>query len=560
MATLGETRTRTACARFQDTARRHANAVALRTRDGAVELTWADYAQRVRDAAAALHALGLRRGDTMACWLTNRPEFHIADTGAMHLGVASFSVYSTFTAQQAEHIIGDAGARVLVTEPAFLEKALEVRNSGKTKLDHVVCLTGDSPHALGWDEVLAGTDDSFDFERTWNAVEPDDLCTLIYTSGTTGPPKGVQLTHANVDAQCAALRERLRFPEGARAISWLPMAHIAERMCTHYFPMQQGWQVTCCPNPAEIASYLPEVRPGFFFSPPRLWEKLRSAVLAQADDDVRELLEDGVRRVLAGEGLQDGPVQRAIRAKLGLDQVDVAIVGAAPCPPEVIAFWHALGLRLGELYGMSETTGVATVAPPDAIKIGSVGPPIEQCEVKLSPEGEVLMRGPVVMKGYRNKDEQPFDEEGWLHSGDVGVFDEDGYLKIVDRIKELIINAAGKNMSPANIEAQIKEASPLIGQVCVVGDKRPFNVALVVLDPDARKAFCAKHGEEALEGAVAEAMGDANEKLARVEQVKRWTVLDTEWVPDSDELTPTMKLKRKPIAEKYADEIEALYA
>ena len=561
MATTGDPRTQTTtvCARFQDTARRFADEVALRTRGGEQEVTWSRYEASVREAAAGLHALGLRRGDTMACWLSNRPEFHVADSAAMHLGAASFSVYQTFTAAQAEHVIGDAGARVLITEPAFLERALQVRSSGRTRLDHIVCLSGDDPQALGWDEMLAGAEPGFAFEDAWRAVEPDDLCTLIYTSGTTGPPKGVQLTHANVVAQVGALQDRLRFPEGVRAVSFLPMAHIAERMCTHYFPMACGWQVTCCPVPAEIAAYLPEVRPGFFFSPPRLWEKLRAAVLAGADEPVRAAIDAAIEQVRAGGGPQDGDVQRAIRAKLGLDQLEVAIVGAAPCAPEVLTFWHALGISLSELYGMSETTGVATVSAPDAIKIGTVGPPLDVCEVQLSEEGEVLMRGPVVMKGYRNA-EQPFDDEGWLHSGDVGVFDEDGYLRIVDRIKELIINAAGKNMSPANIEATVKSASPLIGQVCAIGDGRPYNVALVVLDPDARRAFVEQRGVDALRDEVTAAIARANEDLARVEQIKRHVVLEAEWLPGGDELTPTMKLKRKPIAEKYAEEIEALYA
>jgi long-subunit acyl-CoA synthetase (AMP-forming) len=350
--------------------------------------------------------------------------------------------------------------------------------------------------------------------------------------------------------------------EGLRAISYLPMAHIAERMCTHYFPMATALQVTTCPDPRAVAGLLPQVRPGFFFSPPRLWEKLRAGVLASLDDGARAALDQAIERVRAGEGPQDGPLQQAVRAKLGFDEINVAIVGAAPCPAEVIEFWHALGVPLGELYGMSETTGVATVNPPDAIRIGTVGTVLEGVEVKLSDEGEVLMRGQVVMSGYRNlpeKTAEAIDSEGWMHSGDVGVFDEDGYLRIVDRIKELIIGASGKNMSPANIEATLKTASELLGQVCVIGDGRPFNVALVTLDPDVRAAFVERHGEDAVASAVEQAITRGNERLARVEQIKRYTILPEEWLPGGDELTPTMKLKRKPIAEKYAQEIEQLY-
>jgi long-subunit acyl-CoA synthetase (AMP-forming) len=394
-------------------------------------------------------------------------------------------------------------------------------------------------------------------------VSPEDLVTLIYTSGTTGPPKGVELTHRNLCTQIAVTAGRLDLPDGMRAISYLPMGHVAERLCTHYLPMVAGWDVTACPDPRAVVDLLPQVRPGFFFSPPRLWEKLRAAVIASLDDGARGTLDAALERVRAGDGPQDGPLQRAVRAKLGFDQVRVAVVGAAPCPAEVIEFWHALGVPLSELYGMSETTGVATVNPPDAIRIGTVGAPLLGVEVRLSEEGEVLMRGPVIMRGYRNLPErtaEAIDADGWLHSGDVGVFDERGYLRIVDRIKELIINAAGKNMSPANIEATLKTSGELIGQVCVIGDARPYNVALITLDPEARRAFAERHGDEAIAAEVGREVARGNARLARVEQIKRFAVLEDEWVPGGDELTPTMKLRRKPIAEKHAAAIERLYA
>ena len=375
-----------------------------------------------------------------------------------------------------------------------------------------------------------------DYDGAAVQVSPDDLATLIYTSGTTGAPKGVELTHRNVVAQCAALGEALALAPRQRAISWLPMAHIAERLCTHYIPMHLGWTVTCLDDPRAIAGLLPEVRPDFFFSPPRLWEKLRAATIAKLGDR------------------PDGPTALAA---LGLDDVHVAVVGAAPCPPEVVEFWHGLGLPLCEVYGMSETTGVATVNAPDAVRVGTVGRALPGVEVSLSDEGEVLMRGPVVMRGYRNRPDataKALDDEGWLHSGDVGAFDDDGYLRIVDRIKELIINAAGKNMSPANIEATVKSAGSVIGSVCAIGDGRPYNVALVTLDPE----VAATVGDP--DAAVAAQIERANEKLARVEQIKRFAVLPVDWPTGGDELTPTMKLKRKPIAAKYAAEIDALYA
>ena len=539
---------------FQATASAFAGAPALRTSDGAVAIDWDGYAQRVREVAAGLAGLGLQRGDTVACWLSNRPEFHIADAAAMHLGAASFSVYPTYTAEQGEHVIGDAGARILITEPQFLEQALAVRDAGRTAVGPVVVLD-DSADAgtLEWAELPGCAEPGFDFEARAAAVQPDDLLTLIYTSGTTGPPKGVQITHRNVMALLASLSDRLGLPDGIRAISWLPMAHVAERLCTHYFPIVHGWSVTTCPNPKAIASLISEVRPEFFFSPPRLWEKLRAGVLAASGD------------------VPEGDAAAAALRAIGFDAVRVAIVGAAPCPPEVVRFWHALGVRLCEVYGMSETTGVATVNPPDAVRIGTVGPPLPNVEVRLGEADEVLVRGANVMRGYRNlpeKTAEALDAEGWLHTGDVGAFDDAGYLKIVDRIKEIIISAAGKNMSPANIEAELKTSGRLIGQACCIGDARPYNVALITLDPDAAAAFAAGHGiapeaaatHDVVRAEVAAEVEAANTRLARVEQVRKFAILPEDWVPDGDELTPTMKLKRGAITAKYTREIEAMYA
>jgi long-subunit acyl-CoA synthetase (AMP-forming) len=530
---------------FQATARAHADKPALRAHHGGIEWSWDDYRERVRRCAAGLVELGGRRGDTLACWLTNRPEFHAVDTAAAHVGMASFSVYQTYTAEQAAHVIGDAGARILVTEPAFLDRGLAVRALGKTALETIICIDGDHEGTLGWDALLDGGSDRFDLEAAAASVAPSDLLTLIYTSGTTGPPKGVELTHANVMATLAGVTERLGLMSGLRAISWLPMAHIAERLCTDYLPSTLGWDVTTCADPRALGALLAEVRPQFFFSPPRTWEKLRASVLARFDGSV-ELAAAARDDVLRG---------------LGLDQIQVAVVGAAPCPPEVIGFWHALGIPLGETYGGSETTGVATLNPPDAIKAATAGLPLSGVEVQLAADGEVLVRGPVVMKGYRNLPEETaeaIDAEGWLHTGDIGAFDQDGYLRIIDRIKEIIINAAGKNMSPANIEATLKSASPLIGHAVCVGDGRPYNTALIVLDPDMAAGRDPRHPETL--ALIQQAVDAANERLARVEQIKRFRIVEGDWLAGGEELTPTMKLKRRTIAEKYDAVIEELYA
>jgi long-chain acyl-CoA synthetase len=551
---------------FQATADAHPDRVALRTKGDEFSINWREYADRVKATAAGLAGLGLRRGDTMAIMLTNRPEFHWFDSAALHLGAAPFSLYNTYTAEQIQYQVEDAGARIMVTEKAFAERV-----QGLETLEHVLVV--DDEDAA---KVENNAPEGFDFEAAWRAVEPDDLLTLIYTSGTTGPPKGVQLTHANLVAGIRGFDQVINFPDDGRVVSWLPMAHIAERACSHYLPMFVGFATTCCPDPRQVVAYLPEVRPSWFFAVPRIWEKLKAAIEAgiEAEEDAAKkqatqwALDVGLRKA-RGEDVgeeydkADELVLSKIRARLGLDQVESVNVGAAPTPPEVIEFFHALGIPLAELWGMSETTGYGTCNPPEKIKIGTVGPPSPGAEIKLADDGEVLIRGPFVMPGYRNQPEQTreaLDDDGWLHTGDIGEFDDDGYLKLVDRKKELIISAGGKNMSPANIEAKLKASSPVIGQAIAIGDGKPYNVALVTLDPDVAPAYEQQQGRDALLAEVERGIEAANEQLARVEQVKKFKLLDEEWQPGGDELTPTMKLKRKPIHEKYQSEIEELYA
>jgi long-subunit acyl-CoA synthetase (AMP-forming) len=586
---------RTIAEAFQLTAEDHADKPAIRTKGDAYSITWAEYNDRVRKIAAGLAALGVGRGETVAIMLTNRPEFHPVDSAAMHLGATPFSIYNTYTPDQIRYLVSDSGTRVLVTEQAFLDTVLKARE-GVDALEHVVVIDGDAPDGgMTLDELIAGGDEGFDFEAAWKAVEPDDILTLIYTSGTTGDPKGVQLTHQNLLSAVIGYHGIIEFPPEGSVVSWLPMAHIAERACSHYIPILLGFTTTSCPDPRQVVAYLPEVRPTWFFAVPRIWEKLKAAIEAgvEAEQDeqkkavTKQALEVGLKRVdliQAGEEVPeelerqwqkfDELVYSKVRAGLGLDKVESLNVGAAPTPPEVIRFYHAIGLPLAELWGMSETTGYGTCNRPDNIKIGTVGPPSPGADIKLAEDGEILVRGPFVMPGYRNDEEktrEAIDEDGYLHTGDVGEFDDDGFLKIVDRKKELIISAAGKNMSPANIESKLKSAGPLIGQAIAIGDSKPFNVALLTLDPDSAPAFAQAQGiedgsveslagnEKVLE-AVQREVDDANEQMARVEQIKKWKLLPVEWEPGGEELTPTMKLKRKPIAQKYAEEIEALYA
>jgi len=578
---------------FRITAEDHGDRVAVRTKDDEVSLTWAQLRDRVDALAGGLARLGVRRGDTVALMFNNRPEFHLADLAVMSLGATPFSLYQTSAPEQIAYVVSDAGAKVAILEQAFLEQFTRAR-ADLPELETIVVLEGaQGEGTVAWEDV-EGSDPDFDVEAAWREVGPDDLLTLIYTSGTTGPPKGVQLLHRNLLAAVESVEAIIRFPDGAKVISWLPSAHIAERAAHHYLPIVFAMTITCCDDPREVASYLPAVRPTWFFAVPRIWEKLKAgleAMLAGLPDEQREKAQAALGAAIkkveleqAGEPVPDelaAAVAKAdeemfsgLRHMLGFDEAQAVHVGAAPTPRDVLVFFHALGIELAELWGMSETCGSGCCNPPGKVRIGTVGPPAPGVEIRLADDGEVLMRSAVVMPGYRNlpdKTAEALDDEGWLHTGDIGEFDEEGYLRIVDRKKELIISAAGKNMSPANIESTLKGASPLIGQACTIGDGRSYNTALIVLDADFAPAWAAKHGlegrsledladEDAMRAAVQEGVDAANARLARVEQVKKFTLVRGDWAPGGDELTPTMKLKRKPIGEKYADAIEAMYA
>ncbi|HKE81637.1 MAG TPA: long-chain fatty acid--CoA ligase [Solirubrobacteraceae bacterium] len=578
---------------FRDTAADRADVVAIRTKDDEIAWTWGELRERVDALAGGLAALGLEHGDTVALMLGNRPEFHLADLAAMMVGATPFSIYTQYTPDQIRHQVDDAGARIAITEQAFLPKVLAAQE-GLPNLERVIVVDGEAPSGVQTLDEVASGDHDFDVEASVARIEPTDLLTLIYTSGTTGPPKGVQLTHHNLLAAVHQAEKIIALPPDGRVISWLPSAHVAERNAHHYLPIAFGLQVTCCPNPREILGYLPEVRPSWFFAVPRIWEKLKAgleAMVAGQPPEQRErteaALRDATEKVRLEQRGEEVPADLAarveaadreifsgLRAMLGLDQVVAIHVGAAPTAVEVLEFFHALGLPLAELWGMSETCGAGAVNPPERIKIGTVGPPAPGVEMKLADDGELLMRSDVVMLGYRNLPEQTAEamtEDGFLRTGDIGEFDDDGYLRIVDRKKEIIINAAGKNMSPAAIEGALKAASPLIGQAAAIGDGRRYNTALLVLDSDFAPAWAAQHGIEdaSLEAlardprmreAVQAGVDAANEKLARVEQIKKFTIVEGDWLPGGDELTPTMKLKRKPIDRKYAGTIDAMYA
>ena len=570
----------TLCAAFQRTAAERPDELALADERHAAGISWHEYGERVRRIAEGLHSLGLRRGDTLALLLTNRSEFHLLDAAAIHLGAVPFSVYTTSAPEQIEYLLRDSGARVVVTETALHDRLAQALDLGERPPDSLVIVDGPTG-ALTLDELELRRSAGFDFDASWSAVGADDLLTLIYTSGTTGPPKGVELTHRNLLAAWRGLQAAWELPHpGSSTISYLPSAHIADRFGCHYAGMLFGTAITSCGDPRQVGKLLPEVRPTVFAAVPRIWQKLKAGVEAalgaEADDARRNAmawaLETGrtvVELEQRGEAVPadlrdelaraDELVLSGIRARLGLDRCEIAVCAAAPVPPEVLTFLQGLGLPIVELYGLSETSAVATANRPGHQRIGTVGQPAPGVELQLADDGEILLRGDVLMRGYRNRPDQTgeaIDADGWLHTGDVGVLDEDGYLRIVDRKKELIINAAGKNMSPANIESALKAASGLIGQACVIGDARPYNVAL--LTPDAEAS--GRLAPEALHAEIAAVVERANGRLSRVEQIKRYRLLEHDWMPGGVELTPTMKLKRRAIAKRYADEIERLYA
>jgi len=528
----------TMCEALLTTAAQRPGQVALRTPDDSVVLTYGQLTQRVAATASLLDDLGLRRGDALAIMLVNRPEFHVVDAAAMLLGATPFSLYNSSPPEQIGFVMGDARNRLVVTGPRFAD---------------VVNASGADARVVLLDE-LTGGDDAFDLEPHSHAVTPSDLLTIIYTSGTTGPPKGVELSHANMLAELRGVHAAIPLESGGRWVSFLPSAHVADRWGSHYSSlMTYGHTVTCVADPTQVMAAVAQAKPTAFGGVPRVWEKLKAALEASGAAALP-------------------PAQ--LRAKLGLDETRWFAVGAAPTPVEVLEFFHAIGLPLAELWGMSETCGSGAANPPERIRIGTVGPPAPGVEITLADDGEVLIRGDVVMLGYRNLPEQTAEAmtaDGFLRTGDIGAFDAEGYLRIVDRKKEIIINAAGKNMSPANVESALKASSPLIGQACCIGDGRRYNTALIVLDSDFAPAWGSQHGvedtslealarDERMIAAVQEGVDAANAKLARVEGIKKFTLVEGDWLPGSDELTPTMKLKRKPIDAKYAAAIEAMYA
>jgi long-subunit acyl-CoA synthetase (AMP-forming) len=523
--------------------------------------------------------------------MANRIEFYPFEIGAQHLGATSFSVYNTLPAEQLTYLFDNAGTKVAICEQQYVDR---IRASG-APIEHIVCIDGSPPGTISVDDLYAAADMDFDFEATWRAVQPEDLVTLIYTSGTTGNPKGVEMTHASLLFEAHGLDAVLGSRFGDRTTSYLPSAHIADRMMALYPLEVFGTQVTAVEDARAVAVALPDVRPTVWAAVPRVWEKLKAAiefVVASETDDVKRqalqwAMSVAARRAAAlvsGEpepaeltaewARADELVLSKLRERLGFGELRWAVSGAAPIPKETLAFFAGIGIPISEVWGMSELSCAASVAHPDDTRLGTVGKLLPGLEGRVAEDGEFLIRGPLVMKGYRKepaKTAEAIDADGWLHTGDIIEVDAEGYLRIVDRKKELIINAAGKNMSPANIENAILAACPMVGVMIAIGEGRPYNTALMVFDADSVGPYAAQRGlsdasptalaaDPEVIAQIAAGVAAGNEKLSRVEQIKRFRVLPTLWEPGGDEITLTMKLKRKPIMAKYAEEIEQLYA
>ena len=581
------------------------DAVALRAGPSgdAPHWTWARYADEASRLAAAFRDLGLQRGDRVALMVRNRPEFHIADMAVALAGGTPVSIYNSSPPERIGYVLHHARARLAVVEDGFGERFTAARHR-HPGLRAVIGVGDGGDHALA--DLLTAA--PLDLEAAAAGVSPDDLLTVIYTSGTTGDPKGVMLTHANLTFAVQTYATVLgRSLQGLRQVSYLPMAHIAERMATHYFPIAEGSVVTTCAELADLVPTMVAVQPEWFFSAPRLWEKLRAGIEATAAaepggaaalDEARRLGWQVFLAARDGGGPSAAPAREredaraggepsaalaaewdAARAgvvapllrRFGLGGVLIALTGAAPMPAHTSEFFLSLGVPLSEVWGMSETAGLGTWSPHRIVP-GTVGRPTPGIDVHLGADDEILVRGPCVFAGYLDDPDRTaavLDADGWLHTGDVGRFDEDGNLRIVDRIKDLIVPSSGHNVSPAQLEARLKQC-PLVGQACVVGDGRPHVAALVVPDPDAAGVWAASHGQAGASMADLAATADfraeiaafvdaLNRELPPAERIAAFEIVAEEWLPDSDVLTPTAKLKRRAISRRYAGVIDRLY-
>jgi long-chain acyl-CoA synthetase len=555
--------------------------------------TWRTYADQIRTAGRALIALGMPAGGKIAILGFNRPEWVIADHAAMMARAVPAGIYTTCSPEEVQYIIHHSEAKVVLVENADQLAKVRAKRAEMPLLDWIVMMQGATfaaaPDTLSWDEFMAkaASVPERDLDARMDAIEPDDLATLIYTSGTTGPPKGVMLSHHNLAWTAETLIDLAGRRTEEISLSYLPLSHIAEQMCTVHMPACVGATVYFAESIDKVPENLKEARPTLFFGVPRIWEKFHAGIagkLSQATG-VKKRLAEWARGVCAavnqhrdrGEAvprmlelqyrLATKLVIGKVKAALGFDRVKVLYSGAAPIAPDVLEFMASLDLPILEIYGQSEDCGPTSCNLIGRTRIGTVGPPLPGIEVKLGDDGEILVRGPNVFLGYYKEPEATAEalKDGWLYSGDLGAFDKDGFLSITGRKKEIIITAGGKNIAPKNIEAAVKQ-SPIVGEVVVIGDRRKYLTALITLDEDAARKLAPGiteltllAGSTQIRTAIQGQIDEVNKALARVEQIKKFSILVRPFGIATGELTPTMKIKRKTISQMYEREIEAMY-
>ncbi|TMF15580.1 MAG: long-chain fatty acid--CoA ligase [Chloroflexi bacterium] len=554
-------------------------------------ISWAEFGLAARRWSAYLLSQGVAEQEHVAIWAGNRPEWHISDIGILSVRARPVPIYLTLSADQARYVLGHSESKVvLVGNTTIRDKVLEVRDH-LPALRRVVVMEGqdkpsDDGFVVSWQQALDTGDAALiehgdHIDRRAASVSLDDVATLIYTSGTTGPPKAVLLTHANVMAAIHALEEFMTATPDDRFVSHLPLAHIAERLSSELRSYAFGCSVYFVDNIASLGASLRAVRPTAFFTVPRVWEKMADQVRKGVDElppPRRRLahwaLRTAARAQVTGTQsfsarLADRLVLAKLRAHLGLDQATILASGAAPIAPEVLRFFASLGLEVLEVYGQTEGTGLTTMNRPAHARIGTVGQALRGNEIRIADDGEILVRGGVVFNAYYKEPDATAEalHGGWLHTGDVGELDADGYLRITDRKKDLIITGGGKNISPSNIERALQRQR-LVAHAVVIGDRRPFVSALVTLDPEEAAEFAHEHRlsddietlarDPTVRGEIDRHVQEVNHRLSNVEQVKKWTLLPKDFTV-GDELTPTLKVKRKVVAEKYAALIDGLY-
>lgn len=570
------------------------SAMRHRVGDKWVDITWGDYGAAVDEVAAALIDMGIEPGDRVAILAANAPSWHIADMAILTTGAISVPIYPTSSSSQVAYTIADSGSRVIFVADGEQVAKVLLHEERYPHLERIVIFDDtsglDRPERItSFAEFRSSGDAQIVAERA-GAVAPSDVATLVYTSGTTGPPKGTKLTHSNITWTIDAVDEMVGLRSDDRMLSYLPLSHIAERITSHFGMLVAGGETWFARSLASVPEDLRACRPTVFMAVPRVWQKLHDTILDQLDSMPISLAglfdraakakpDPGQPRWSVGGVVNsatlfavDRTLGRMVRRKLGLDRARLLVSAAAPIHPDLVHWFHGIGLPIAEVYGQTEDSGPATLNPPDAIRIGSVGLPLPGLELKVAGDGELLVRGGSVCAGYHQLPDatrELIGRGGWMHTGDLARIDDDGYVWLTGRKKDLIINAAGKNIAPAEIEAHLSMA-PLIGQAVVVGEGRRFLTALIALDGDAAADWARRHGsfsdvtdlvhDDTVRAEIGASIDRINQRHAPAEQIKYWRLLPEQLTIENNELTPTMKVKRNVVTERHQDLIETMYA